>query len=326
MPNRAVFVDRDGTLNDDPGYVNHPDQLKLLEGVPESLKALQELGYKVIVATNQSGVARGMITEEMLDRIHERLQELLSESGVSLDGIYCCPFHPEGVIPRFTKESDWRKPQPGMLLAAAREMELDLRKSWMVGDSERDMQAGRAAGCRTILIRPAESDRGEAATGEPDHVAAHIREAVDIIKQRAARQDDLVTPAPEPKGQTMSDTRAATSAPPQMTKDMSRGTGGAPAETPRPPATAPSGAKVERLLADILEQLRRNQKSEAFGEFSLMRMLAGIVQMFVPFCLVVAFWLLMSGAERREDVRIALGFATVLQVMALTFYLMQGRK
>jgi len=83
---------------------------------------------------------------------------------------------------------------------------------------------------------------------------------------------------------------------------------------------------LKRLLADILEQLRRNQKTDMFGEFSLLRMLAGIVQMFVPFCLVVAFWLLMSDNRRYEDIRVALGFATVLQVMALTFYTMQGRK
>jgi D-glycero-D-manno-heptose 1,7-bisphosphate phosphatase len=327
MPNRAVFVDRDGTLNDDPGYVNHPDQVKLLEGVPEALRELQELGYKVIVATNQSGVARGIISEEMLDRIHERLQELLSEGDVLLDGIYCCPFHPEGVIPKFTKESDWRKPRPGMLLAAAKELDLDLGESWMIGDSQRDVQAGRSAGCRTILIRPPDSDRKETETGEPDHVAANIREAVNIVKrERNARQYDVATPAPKPEGPTMSETHAPTSAPSEEGQHVSSEGPGAPAQAERRPAPPASDAQVKRLLADILEQLKRNQKTDMFGEFSLLRMLAGIVQMFVLFCLVVAFWLLMSDNRRYEDIRVALGFATVLQVMALTFYTMQGRK
>jgi len=119
MSNTAVFFDRDGTLIHDPGYLNHPDQVELLDGAAEALKELQLLGYKTVVVSNQSGVARGMITEETLKRIHGRLEELLAQKGASLDRIYYCPYHPDGAIARYRKDSDWRKPQPGMLAGYA---------------------------------------------------------------------------------------------------------------------------------------------------------------------------------------------------------------
>jgi D,D-heptose 1,7-bisphosphate phosphatase len=129
MSNTAVFFDRDGTLIHDPGYLNHPDQVQVVDGVAEALKEFQVLGYKTVVASNQSGVARGIVTVEMLERIHDRLRELLAVKGATLDAIYYCPYHPDGVVPEYTQDSDWQKPQPGMLLAAAQEMDLDLTRS-----------------------------------------------------------------------------------------------------------------------------------------------------------------------------------------------------
>jgi D,D-heptose 1,7-bisphosphate phosphatase len=162
MANAAVFFDRDGTLIEDPGYLSHPDQVKLLDGAAEVLKEVALLGYKTVVVTNQSAVARGIVSEEMLERIHQRLRELLALKGASLDGIYYCPYHPDGVIPNYRRDSDWRKPEPGMLLAAAEEMDLDLKQSWIVGDSGRDVEAGCRAGCRTILLRAGSVDRDTA--------------------------------------------------------------------------------------------------------------------------------------------------------------------
>ena len=106
MSNKAIFLDRDNTIIEDPGYINNPDQVKLLEGVTEPLSELKAMGYKLVVVSNQSAVARGIVTEEALGQIHKRLEQLLAEKGVSLDRIYYCPYHINGVIPKYRKDSD----------------------------------------------------------------------------------------------------------------------------------------------------------------------------------------------------------------------------
>jgi D-glycero-D-manno-heptose 1,7-bisphosphate phosphatase len=322
MSNTAVFFDRDGTLVHDPGYLNHPDQVQVVDGAAEALKEFQVLGYKTIVASNQSGVARGIVTVEMLERIHDRLRELLAAKGAALDAIYYCPYHPEGVVPEYTKESDWQKPKPGMLLAAAQEMDLDLTRSWMIGDSDRDVEAGRSAGCKTILISSAHSDPGRRHESRPDFVAVNLREAVNIVKRHhRAVQDRRIIPAP-PAGdeQTLAAKSAEilSMAAPEEVEEQ--------ALDPSPvPAPAPAG--TDQILTNILEQLRRMQKKEQiFGEFSWMRLLAGAVQVFVPFCLLLAFWFLLGSRRQDNNVFVALGFAAVLQVMALTFYIMNDRR
>ena len=142
MSEKAIFLDRDDTLIEDPGYINDPEQVKLLDGVPEALIQLKNLGYKLIVVTNQSAVAHGIVTEKVLDEIHERLKQLLADKNAFLDRIYYCPYHPEGVVPKYCKESNSRKPSPGMLLKAADEMDIDLSRSWCVGKRNRDIEAG----------------------------------------------------------------------------------------------------------------------------------------------------------------------------------------
>jgi D-glycero-D-manno-heptose 1,7-bisphosphate phosphatase len=321
MANAAVFLDRDGTLIEDPGYLNHPDQVALLDGAAEVLKELKQLGYKTVVVTNQSGVARGIVSEEMLGRIHERLGELLARKGAALDGVYYCPYHPEGVIPKYRKDSDWRKPEPGMLLAAAKEMDIDLSQSWIIGDSQRDMEAGRNAGCRTILLGPASAGTEGIGADEVDYVAVNIREAANMIKKfhrtgqdKASREDSAV--------QTESVSDPEYTVTPLEAKELSTPT---PVEATPEEEPALAEQDTTRLLAEILEQLKRTEKAEMFGEFSIMRLLAGIVQVFVLFCLLMALWFLMRG-DQKADVWIALGFGTVLQTMALTFYIMQGRR
>ena len=126
MANKAIFLDRDDTLIEDPGYISGPEQVKLLDGVPEALIEFGAMGYKLIVVSNQSGVARGIVTEKALDEIHDRLKRLLAEKGAHLDGIYYCPYHPEGLVRKYRKESEDRKPNPGMLLTAADQMDIDL--------------------------------------------------------------------------------------------------------------------------------------------------------------------------------------------------------
>ena len=324
MSNTAVFFDRDGTLIHDPGYLNHPDQVQVVDGAAEALKEFQVLGYKTVVASNQSGVARGIVTVEMLERIHDRLRELLAAKGATLDAIYYCPYHPDGTVPEYTKESDWQKPKPGMLLAAAQEMDIDLTRSWMIGDSDRDVEAGRSAGCKTILISSAHSDPGHRHESKPDFVAVNLREAVNIVKRHhRTAQERRLMPAPETSdAQTLAAKSAEIllMAPESAAEETEEK---APASSTES-TTTPTGP--EQILTNILEQLRRMQKKEMFGEFSLMRLLAGAVQVFVPFCLLLAFWFLLGSRRQDNNVFVALGFAAVLQVMALTFYTMNGRR
>ncbi|MFB3891578.1 MAG: D-glycero-alpha-D-manno-heptose-1,7-bisphosphate 7-phosphatase [Phycisphaerae bacterium] len=162
MANKAVFVDRDHTLIEDPGYLSDPAAVKLLPGVGPALKSLSAAGFRIVLVTNQSGIARGILTEETLAGIHDELRRQLAQHGAALDGVYYCPFHPEGVIEKYARESDMRKPKPGMLLAAAKDMDIDLTASWMVGDGARDIEAGQRAGCRTIRVRvPSRPPSGE---------------------------------------------------------------------------------------------------------------------------------------------------------------------
>ena len=324
MANAAVFFDRDGTLIEDPGYLNHPDQVKLLDGAAEVVKELKLLDYQTVVVTNQSGVARGIVSEEMLGRIHERLGALLAQKGASLDGIYYCPYHPDGVIPKYCQDSDWRKPAPGMLLAAAKEMDIDLTRSWVIGDSQRDIEAGRQAGCRTILLRSASADQEETETDGPDYLAVNIREAANMIKRlHRAEQDDAAADEAADETESVSDEEYSVTAIEAEELRIEPVQAEAPPSAEEPPLADQDTAQ---LLAEILEQLRRNEKTEMFGEFSIMRLLAGIVQVFVVFCLLMGLWYLMRPDPQVTAMFTALAFGAVLQTMALTFYIMQGRR
>jgi D-glycero-D-manno-heptose 1,7-bisphosphate phosphatase len=149
----AVFLDRDGTLVREVDYLRAPAELELL-AVGAGLRALAEAGFALVLVTNQSGVARGYLDEETLAAIHSRLAELLAREGVALEGVEYCPHHPEHGAPPYRADCDCRKPRPGMLLRAAERLGLDLARSWTIGDSERDLLAGEAAGLRGgVLVR-----------------------------------------------------------------------------------------------------------------------------------------------------------------------------
>jgi D-glycero-D-manno-heptose 1,7-bisphosphate phosphatase len=147
----AVFLDRDGVLIEDTGYPDDPQALALLPGVGTALRRLREAGLRLVVVTNQSGVARGRFDLARLAAIHDRLTELLAAEGAAPDALYFCPHHPEG-RPPFARACDHRKPAPGMLLTAAAELGLALSRSWMIGDREADVAAGLAAGTGAILV------------------------------------------------------------------------------------------------------------------------------------------------------------------------------
>ncbi len=149
---RAVFLDKDGTLIQDVPYNVDPERIGLMPGAAEGLRQLHRSGYELIVVSNQSGVARGYFPEPALRGVEARLRELLAGAGVPLAGFYYCPHHPEGIVSPYARECKCRKPAPGLLLTAAREHQVDLFGSWMVGDILNDVEAGRRAGCRTILL------------------------------------------------------------------------------------------------------------------------------------------------------------------------------
>jgi D,D-heptose 1,7-bisphosphate phosphatase len=204
MKQKAVFLDRDDTLIEDPGYISHPSQVKLLPGVSEALIELRKIGYLLVVTTNQSAIARGMVTEDGLAQIHHHLEMLLGNEGAHLDRIYYCPFHPNGVVPEYRKESDLRKPSPGMILKAAAEMEIDLERSWTVGNSYRDIEAGIRAGCKTILIRSAARPvAGTPSDPTPFQKAVNIKEAVNIIKMYDRQHHVAVESKEEPVRPTL---------------------------------------------------------------------------------------------------------------------------
>ncbi|MBI4505448.1 MAG: HAD family hydrolase [Chloroflexi bacterium] len=181
----AVFLDRDGVLLADVHFLRRPAQLRVLPGVPEAVRALQE-HFALVVVTNQSGIARGLFGEEELLAIHAELARRLAIEGGVLDALYFCPHLPEGTVPAYRMDCECRKPKPGMLVRAACEWQLDLARSFMVGDAWRDVAAGRAAGVHSILLGSGEF-QGTGAIA----VAADLAQAARLILARRNGQSGL---------------------------------------------------------------------------------------------------------------------------------------
>lgn len=150
----ALFLDRDGVLIEEVEYLARPEQVRLISGAAAAVRRANDAGLKVVVVSNQSGVARGRFPEAVLPEVHRVISaKLLEEAGAVIDAFYYCPHHPTEGLGSFRIDCECRKPKPGMLLAAANELIIDLSKSWMVGDRLTDLRAGAAAGCRTILVQ-----------------------------------------------------------------------------------------------------------------------------------------------------------------------------
>jgi D,D-heptose 1,7-bisphosphate phosphatase len=149
---KAIFIDKDGTLIPDIPYNINPDLITLSEGVIEGLTLLKEDGYIFVVISNQAGIARGYFTLDKLEHVKEKLDKLLEPHQLKIEGFYFCPHHPAGKVPEYSIACNCRKPEPGMLLKAIEELNIDPEKSWMVGDILNDIEAGNRAGCRTVLV------------------------------------------------------------------------------------------------------------------------------------------------------------------------------
>jgi D-glycero-D-manno-heptose 1,7-bisphosphate phosphatase len=191
--NIAVFLDRDGTINEEVGYLDSLDKLKVIPNAYEAIRLINLSGMKALVISNQAGVAKGFFTEEFVNLINERLQADMLRMGASIDKFYYCPHHPTEGIGIYLRECSCRKPAPGMLLTAAQELNIDLTRSYLIGDRFRDMEAGKKVGVRGILVKTGfgqgllQDDGPDEATpeGKPEFIAADILEAVQwILKDR----------------------------------------------------------------------------------------------------------------------------------------------
>jgi len=242
----AVFLDRDGTVVEDPGYIGDPDQVQLLPDATDAINRFSKAGHLVVVVSNQSGVARGMFTEEDLSQVHDRFVELLEADGAVLDGAYYCPYlnGSEAKVEAYRRDSDLRKPKPGMLLQAARELGIDLTRSWMIGDAARDVEAGARAGCRTILV--ARHPSRSSAASVSNHTVRSLSEAADIVEREMVQEND-------------SDSDD----------------------------TLDRGGKTVRLLEEIRDRLDRAHREQRQQDFSFLRLLGALLQMFA---IVAALW------------------------------------
>jgi len=287
MKHKAVFLDRDGTLIEDRGYLGDPEEVHLLPGAAEALCRFAEAGHKIIIISNQSGIARGLFDETDLDEVHARMEELLAAEGAAIDGAYYCPYldGPEAKVKRYRRDSELRKPKPGMLLQAARELNIDLKRSWMIGDSPRDVEAGTRAGCKTVLLTNGSTNPDEQV--DADEEAPDLMAAADLIvgKRRRPTKRSATTVAP-PSGDRETVADAAIADPPiselvgerEAVQEMP-----VTSESQRPALRD----DVPGLLEEIRDLLERAQRPKRQDDFSLVRLFGALLQMFA---LVAAVW------------------------------------
>lgn len=177
----AVFIDRDGVINDQTAFVNAPDDFRLLPGAAAAIRRLNEASLLAVVVTNQGGVAFGYLTEVTLAAIHERMRDLLAADGAHVDAVYYCPHMPEAPVAAYARDCPDRKPGTGMLEKARDALGIDLRRSFLVGDATTDILAGARAGCTTILVQTGLAGQDGKTVASPDHTVADLAAAVDLI-------------------------------------------------------------------------------------------------------------------------------------------------
>lgn len=189
----AVFLDRDGTVSEEVSYISDPDMLKLLPRAAEAIRLINESGLLTVVVTNQSGIARGYFTEDILKEIHNRMELLLKAEGAHVDKIYYCPHHPEVGLPEYVLDCDCRKPGTGMIDAAAKDLNIYVGSSYVVGDKIIDIELAHKAGARGVLVmtgygREELKSLNSERKGWPDHIADDLYDAVKWILRREGRE------------------------------------------------------------------------------------------------------------------------------------------
>ena len=338
MKRPAVFFDRDNTLIISDGYLGDPSKVVLVEGAADAVARVRGLGFATVVFSNQSGVARGMFGEDAVHAVNGRLDELMLDNNPAavIDRHEFCPFHPEATVEAYRQDSPLRKPRPGMITQAAEKLALDLSRSWAIGDAPRDVEAGHAAGCRTILVKdsrlPPSPAANSASDVDPDFVVSSLAEAVDVIARQAfgapAREPQATvaeSPAKSPQPQAPETlklpTTRAPAVPAPLPTPAPRPVPPAPVEPEaplRPPGEPPAPARpasppplqvaatagpslptasverLEDLAQQILLELRR-ENEQPHADFSVSKLMAGIVQVIALAALFMAYFRGESG-------------------------------
>jgi len=338
MAERAVFLDRDNTIIDNDGYLGDSSKVKLLTGAATALSAIRALGYRLIVVSNQSGVARGMFDESAVEAVNQEMcRQLREQAGAHIDASYYCPYHPEAPIAEYKLDHDWRKPKPGMLKQAAADFGLDLSQSWMIGDQPRDIAAGAAAGCRTILLRDpdhksADSDPPSLEVS-PNFIVKTLADAARIVAREGKNHPAIVgTTGADSAAQTLpasapaiGSVRNKSSAKAQpIVSNAATSAEASQASSPSAPASVDENALVEKLaqllarqpavdqisassrleksLEDLVTQLRQQSRNaEAPPDFSIGRLAALIIQVFAILCLIVGIYDMVTAKATWKD-------------------------
>ncbi len=301
MKRPAIFFDRDNTVIACNDYLGDPDEVMLIRGAADAVARLRAMGFAIVIVSNQSGVARGMFDENAVKAVNQRLeQQLVAENaGAIIDRHEYCPYHPDGTVEPYRSESERRKPKPGMILEAARALALDLSRSWLIGDAARDIEAGKAAGLRTILfteptLPPSPATEKNAAAGA-DFTVGRLHEAVEIISKNHRPASTEAPPAVEPS----------------------------PMKISIPVAQQESPAVDYKPLMHVTEQILRelrHQHESKHADFSVPKLLAGIVQMIALAAMLFAYLFRDSPSAH-----LILLTAIFLQLLTTSLLLM-GRK
>ncbi len=191
---KAVFLDRDGTINEEMGYINHISRFKIFPFTSEAIKIFTSCGYKVFVITNQAGLARGYFNEDVLNEVNERLLDYLNKNQAHIEKIYFCPHLKDAVVEKYKKDCECRKPKPGMILKAKKEYAIDLSQSFMIGDRYKDIEFGKKQGLKTIMVLTGYG-MGEFTHQkqfwkiQPDFICKNLLEAAKVIRQQTTRAE-----------------------------------------------------------------------------------------------------------------------------------------
>jgi D-glycero-D-manno-heptose 1,7-bisphosphate phosphatase len=362
MKRAAVFFDRDNTLIANDGYLGDPNGVVLVHGAADAIARARAMGYAIVVFSNQSGVARGLFTEEAVHAVNHRLDEMLQDENphAVIDRHEFCPYHRDAEVEAYRQDSDLRKPKPGMILQAERQLALDLPRSWVIGDAPRDIDAGKAAGCKTILVTnptlaasPTSLQIGE---NNADYEVRTLAEAMEVIARDAItlqKEPAVEMPAPavaveepqtpEPDGEptvkmeepaeTAEELPATpepiAAAPVESIVEAASEVQPEPVSVPTatPSETEPVNPKgksrTEIMLGQILEEMRRRNEHPA-TDFSVSKLLAGVVQV-----LAIAAALLSYLKVNKTDFGTPLLFilaAIFLQAFTISLLIMGRQK
>jgi len=308
MKRPAIFFDRDNTLIISDGYLGDPEKVVLMSGAADAVARARSLGFATVVVSNQSGVGRGMFSEEDVHLVNRKMDQLLMEANGAavIDRHEFCPYLPDASIEKYRQDSDLRKPKPGMIFSAADRLALDLSRSWLIGDAPRDIEAGKAAGCRTILLHLPDLPGSPAAsaklTSPPDCIVTSLKEAMDFIETTLQSESDGSNDAPI--AQVATNERAA------------------PIQAAPIVETVVKMDRLEHLAEQILSELRQRNQHADYADFSMSKLMAGIVQV-LAIAIVFLSYLYRNVSDDFYQLML---FALFLQMLTVALLIMGRQK